>query len=156
MRPSLTCPELVWRHFRWPETEAGQVAQLGCPADAVSSNPSELEPVSFACLETGQWASRVEASRCQSSWLRNLTQRLELGDSALSILAELSDRTKTTQSGWLLGQSRSQPSNLFGDDLVQIARVVRQLSSEMGEFLARIADDKQRVAFAREFTQVSS
>lgn len=49
----------------------------------------------------------------------------------------------------------TQTSSLFGDDLVQISRIVRRLVEEMVELLNRINDDKQRLAFAREMVQVS-
>lgn len=146
------CPALVWRQIRWPATDPGLVVQMPCPAHAHSAEPYAA---SLACLASGQWAPRVQAPRCQSIWLRNLTQRLEAGDSPLSILVELAHWTRPVavapgrQTGGHAGLA------LFGDDVTQIGRITRRLVDEMGDLLNRIGDDKQRVSFAREMVQVS-
>lgn len=162
------CPETVWRYLRWPTTEAGQVVQMLCPAYARSSNSLEPYAASFACLQNGQWATRVQAARCQSIWLRNLTKLLEVGDSPLSILSELVRETRPPATPMLVNWPSNmtpatisnsamvtQTLSLFGDDLIQISRVVRRLVEKMDEFLNRMNDDKQRLAFAREMVQVS-
>lgn len=162
------CPELVWRQIRWPASEAGMLVQMPCPAHAHSAEPYAA---SLVCLAGGVWAPRVQAARCQSLWLRNLTQRLEAGDSPLSIVAELVQRTQppvapfpAAQPALSLGfwapqlqpQLQQASASLFGDDLAQLARVVHRLVDETGLVLSRISDDKQRLAFGREMVQVSS
>lgn len=147
------CPELVWRQIRWPSSEAGSVLQMPCPAHAHSDAPSEPYPASLSCLANGQWARHVQAGRCQSLWLRNLTQRLEAGDSPLSVLAELASRTHAGSGSQVAVQQ--QQLGLFGDDVVQISRIIKRLVDEMGEMLSRISDDRQRVSYAREMVQVS-
>lgn len=164
------CPETVWRAVRWPMTEAGLVVQMPCPAHARPSNPLEQHAASFACLPNGQWAARVQANKCQSIWLRNLTKRLEKGDSQLSILSELVQETRPPATpllvNWLAGVSQqptitsaptmiTQGPALFGADVAQISRLVRRLVEDLGDFLNRITDDKTRLAFAREIVQVS-
>lgn len=148
--PSGLCPETVWRQLRWPATAAGRTAQLPCPTHAHSASRDPL-PASFACLAGGAWAARVRAPDCQSTWLSNLTQRLEAGDSPLSVAGELALRTRPISAPALSGAH----AGLFGRDLLQIGRVARRLVEEMGELLNRINDDKQRLAFAREIVQVS-
>lgn len=154
------CPEMVWRQLRWPATEPGRLAQVACAGAANQQLPYQAS-ASLACLPSGQWASRAQTAHCQSAWLRNLTQRLEAGDSPLSILNELAHRTQPAQGGaWapFAGgppASNSQPAALYGADLVQVARIVGRLVDEMVELLNGIADDKQRVSFAREMIQVS-
>lgn len=168
------CPGKVLRQIRWPETEPGLVVQMPCPSHARSSNPLEPYAASLVCLQNGQWATRVQAGRCQSIWLKNLTKQLETGDSLLAILSALIRETRPPatplQVNWgsvgdatNLGPAtisnsapiETQTSSLFGDDLVQISRIVRRLVEEMVELLNRINDDKQRLAFAREMVQVS-
>lgn len=154
--PPLRCPEIVWRQIRWPATEVGQVMRMPCPSHAQPGNPLDPFPASLACQMSGQWSQRVQAARCQSLWLRNLTQRLEVGDSPLSALGELSHRTRTTvnyQPGSF--PLPSSGAGLFGDDLLEISRIVRRLVDEMGDLLGRIVDDKQRANFASELVQVS-
>lgn len=148
---SALCPELVWRQIRWPASEPGNTVQMPCPSHAHSGNPSEPYPASLACHAGGQWSSRVQAARCQSDWLRDLSQRLERGDSPVAALNELAARTRPTDP---MGQSANLA--LFGDDLMQIGRLCRRLVDEMAEHLQRIQSDKQRVAFARQIVQVSS
>jgi len=170
------CPEVVARGVRWPHTRAGLSVQMACPESvAQSGSAADLFAASLACLPGGRWAPHVQAARCQSHWLRNLTRRHEAGDSPLSILSELVQRTREparpqsahwppwTTGGLLVGAG-GQPAELsgtswtlFGDDLVQISRLLRRLvNEELAELLARIADDKQRVSFAREAIQVST
>jgi hypothetical protein len=193
------CPEMVWRSIRWPESEPGQAVGRPCPAHTMPSAPlaqataaATAAPVSLVCLPGGQWAERAQvAGRCHSLWLRNLTQRLDAGDSPLSILGELVHRTQSASGGahkpnqssqplpaWLaaahatssLTQAAHANNNhhqaarpgaaasrfpLFGEDLVQMGRIVGRLVDEMDELLARISDDKQRITFAREMIQVS-
>lgn len=171
----LFCPGKVLRQIRWPETEPGLVVQMPCPSHARSSNPLEPYAASLVCLQHGQWATRVQASRCQSIWLKNLTKQLETGDSLLAILSALIRETRPPatplQVNWGGSDSgasnmgpatisnsatiETQTSSLFGDDLVQVSRIVRRLVEEMVELLNRINDDKQRLAFAREMVQVS-
>lgn len=156
------CPEIVWRQIRWPASEQGTSVQMPCPSHARSGNPSEPFPASLACLPAApasatqragaaptaaaaQWASRVHAPRCQSDWLRELSQRLERGDSPVAALVELAQRTRPTPSQLAL----------FGDDLVQIGRLTRRLVDDMADHLQRIQSDKQRVSFARQIVQVS-
>lgn len=165
------CPETVMRQIRWPSTEAGQELQRPCPAHAHSGNPNDPYPAVLVCLARGEWAPRVQAARCQSNWLRNLTARVEAGDSPLAILGELVHRTRpangigigATSGGQLATSSllhnaamaSSQPAVMFGDDIKQIGHIVRQLVEEMGELIQRISDDKQRHGFAKEMVQVS-
>ena len=180
----LVCPEIAWRQMRWPATEAGQLAAVACPAHADYLADVHLDVqqrqqqqpsgggATLACQANGQWASRVQAGRCQSIWLRNLTQRIEAGDSPLSVLNELVQRTLAQVNGpptsnWPYAfqagadqqsaASGQQPAllALFGSDLVQIGRIVGRLVDEMGELLNGISDDKQRISFAREMIQVS-
>lgn len=185
----LVCAEIAWRQMRWPATEAGQLAVVACPAHATYAPDVHLglqqqQPsgggATLACQPNGQWASRIQAGRCQSIWLRNLTQRLEAGDSPLSVLNELVQRTLAQVSGptpgggspnWPYGflaeqstlaaassshqQQRPHLAALFGSDLVQIGRIVSRLVDEMSELLNGISDDKQRISFAREMIQVS-
>lgn len=155
------------------------LVQMPCPAHAHSGVPSDAYAASLACLPGGLWAGRVQAARCQSLWLRNLTQRLEAGDSPLSIVAELVQRTQPTtivtqplsSSGlpgllsaagfWISNQQQQQTMvqtmpGLFGDDLMQLSRVVHKLVDETNLVLSRISDDKQRLGFGREMLQVSS
>lgn len=152
-----SCPEMVWRQIRWPASEPGLLAQMPCPSHAHSLEPY---PASLACLAGGQWARRVHAPRCQSIWLRNLTQRLEQGDSILSIAGELVQRTRPAGQQQPLPaanqiQQQQQQAGLFGDDLATIGQVVRRIVDSMADLLNRIQDDKQRSAFARELVQVS-
>lgn len=154
------CPELVWRQIRWPATEAGSLARAPCPSHALSGNIYEPFAASFACLNNGHWAQRVSASRCQSLWLRNLTQRLEVGESPLAALGELAQKTRSSSSTSGLaassGTSGGGSGSLFGDDLVEIGRILRHLVSEqINEWLLRITDDKQRISFGRDSIQVS-
>lgn len=161
----LHCPEIVRRQIRWPSTEAGMFVQMPCPQHAQPGNLNDPYAASFACLPEGVWAPRgVQAARCQSLWLRNLTLRLEAGDSPLSMVAELVSRTAPfaslpgpLSSGFWFGQQQAAAPlpGLFGDDLVQLGRVVHRLVEETGLVLSRISDDKQRLAFGRDLVQVS-
>lgn len=172
------CPELIWRQIRWPSSEPNSLVQMPCPAHAIPSSPPSPFAASFACLPNGQWSSRVQAARCQSIWLRNLTKSLDDGDSPLSILTELAHRTRPQPilsnslalnnnvlmgAAWNSGNSFNQQhqqqvngNSLFGDDIIQIGRIVRRLVDELGDLLTKgIPDDKQRSGFAREILQVS-
>lgn len=164
---NIKCPEIVWRQVRWPQAEPGQTVRMPCPSHAQSGNVNDPFGATFVCLNGGQWSNRVQAARCQSIWLRNLTNQLEMGDSPLSALAELSQRTRvpigqqfkatTTQSSNYLSSSLGLGLGLglFGDDLIEIGRIVRKLVDEVGEFMARIVDEKQRDDFAIGLVQVS-
>lgn len=143
------CPEIVWRQTRWPATEAGSLARMPCPSHALSGltlDEQEKAGSSFACLPNGRWTMRVHSLHCQSMWLRNLTQRVEVGESPLAALGELAQRTRSTGGG-----------GLFGADLAQIGRIVRRfVSQDLNDWLLRISDDKQRISFGRDTIQVSS
>lgn len=158
-QPATRCPEIVWRQTRWPATDAGSIARMPCPAHAQSGlPPSSEQPAqqqqqasTFACLPNGQWAMRVHAQHCQSMWLRNLTQRVDVGESPLAALAELAQKTRPSN---IVNGSQGC---LFGDDLVEIGRIIRRFVAEdLNEWLLRILDDKQRISFGRDSIQVSS
>lgn len=149
------CPETVWRQVRWPASPAGLLVRAGCPAHAQPSQPgAEPLPAALLCQADASWAPRVQAAHCQSSWLVQLGQRAELGDSPLSLLDELVKRTRPLSgAGWPTGAPQS---GLFGDDLGLVGRLVRRLAGdEMADLLNRINDDKQRLAFIRDIVQVS-
>lgn len=171
------CPEIVWRQVHWPQSVGPQRVYAACPAHAeptLVGAQAAATAVSLACTHTGQWAARSDHARCQSVWLRNMTQRVESGDSPLALLNELVHRTQThpsTSLDWDLAlrtlpgaslaasaeRQRSNPSSsLFGADLAQIVHIVNRLvDDDMSELLHRIMDNKQRSAFAREMLQVS-
>lgn len=175
------CPELVLRNVRWPTTEAGVVRRMHCPRHALPTHPIDPYQASLACQlaqtnagSTHQtrpiavWAAHVHIGRCESLWLRNLTQRLEAGDSPVAVAGELAARTRPqapamsappAYAQWLAHSQQlpvgPAPLSLFGDDLALIERATRKILEETDAVLARINDDKQRSAFASEIAQVS-
>lgn len=172
-QPGHFCPETVWRQIRWPQTGAGRLMQMPCPAHAQPVNPMDVFAASLLCGPDGRWAERVQAAKCQSLWLKNLTFRFEQGDSPLYILSELVHRTRPAQqtiqqSSTLLSilphglyssenqaQQQLPGTGLFGDDIVQLSRIVKRLTDGMSSYLHGINEDKSRLAMAKEMVQVS-
>ncbi|XP_067138969.1 latrophilin Cirl-like isoform X2 [Centruroides vittatus] len=135
------CSPVHSRTLFWNWTKAGEVAVQRCPGGAIGE-------AKWSCSYSDvTWTpASPDLSQCSSVWVDNLKNRIERGDSVVSIAAELGVITRNKV--------------LYGGDVSQTAQIMHRLVEKMADKVQDVPDDKQRHQVLQELlesvTEVSS
>lgn len=135
------CSPVHSRTLFWNWTKAGEVAVQRCPGGAIGE-------AKWSCsYSDATWIpASPDLSQCSSVWVDNLKNRIERGDSVVSIAAELGVITRNKV--------------LYGGDVSQTAQIMHRLVEKMADKVQDVPDDKQRHQVLQELlesvTEVSS
>ncbi|CAL1265128.1 unnamed protein product [Larinioides sclopetarius] len=130
------CPPTISRGINWPWTKAGETAFSKCPDGATGT-------AKWHCKgNPAQWSPQYpDLLQCHSLWLENLKERLQNGDSIISVTSELAV------------MSSAKP--LFSEDLKIISELTQQALYKSVNSMENFLDMWHRYHVLRELLQSS-
>lgn len=133
------CPAQLKRGIHWPATRANSRAIVHCPINYHGSS-------FWYCNSFGSWStSRPNVRHCSSTWLYNLNNRLENGDSLLGITHKFVQEVARTMDDTRV--------SLLGGDLIKAVKLLKGLLLKMSSSIGNVVDEQQRHEMVKEFTQ---